>query len=65
MDWHNQHSSTSRAPPAAFIRPALPTPSKRVPVGSHWIHEIKHDGYRVMVRRDGARIRLFTRNGAD
>ena len=30
-----------------------------------WIHEIKHDGYRLMVRRDGARVRCFTKNGYD
>jgi bifunctional non-homologous end joining protein LigD len=36
-----------------------------VPVGPQWVHEVKHDGYRVIVRRDGARVRLFTRNGAD
>ena len=30
-----------------------------------WVHEIKHDGYRLMVRRDGARVRCFTRNGHD
>jgi ATP-dependent DNA ligase len=31
--------------------------------GSNWIHEIKHNGYRMMARRDGAGIRLLTRNG--
>jgi ATP-dependent DNA ligase len=30
-----------------------------------WVHEIKHDGYRLMVRRDGARVRCFTRYGYD
>jgi ATP-dependent DNA ligase len=30
-----------------------------------WVHELKHDGYRLMVRRDGARVRCFTRNGHD
>ena len=30
-----------------------------------WIHEIKHDGYRLIVHRDGKRVRLFTRNGHD
>ena len=30
-----------------------------------WVHEIKHDGYRLMVRRDGERIRCFTRGGHD
>ena len=33
--------------------------------GPLWVHEIKQDGYRLMVRRDGARIRCFTRNGHD
>jgi hypothetical protein len=33
--------------------------------GRLWVHEIKHDGYRLMVRRDGARVRCFTRNGHD
>ena len=35
----------------------------RPPSGADWVHEIKHDGYRLMVRRDGSRIRCFTRNG--
>jgi bifunctional non-homologous end joining protein LigD len=30
-----------------------------------WVHEIKHDGYRLMVRRDASRVRCFTRNGHD
>jgi hypothetical protein len=33
--------------------------------GPDWIHEIKHDGYRLIVRRDGATVRLFTRRGHD
>ena len=36
-----------------------------VPAGPDWIHEIKHDGYRLIVQRDGKRVRLFTRNGHD
>ena len=35
------------------------------PSGPLWVHEIKHDGYRLMVRRDGLRVRCFTRNGHD
>jgi bifunctional non-homologous end joining protein LigD len=34
-----------------------------VPAGPDWLHEIKHDGYRLIVQRDGKRVRLFTRNG--
>jgi ATP-dependent DNA ligase len=36
-----------------------------VPSGPDWIHEIKHDGYRLIVHREGKRVRLFTRNGHD
>ena len=33
--------------------------------GPDWIHEIKHDGFRIMARRDAAGVRLITRNGND
>ena len=52
---------TRRALPLAFI----PTWSRDAPVGRDWVHEIKHDGYRLMVRRQGGRVRLFTRRGFD
>jgi bifunctional non-homologous end joining protein LigD len=29
------------------------------------VHEVKHDGYRLIVRRDGEAVRLFTRRGYD
>src|SRR5258705_12625290 len=51
-------------PKIAFER-CLPTRGTRVPAGPEWLHEIKHDGYRLIVHRDGARVRLFTRNGPD
>jgi ATP-dependent DNA ligase len=31
--------------------------------GPSWVHEIKHDGYRLIVRRQGNRVRLYTRRG--
>jgi len=34
-------------------------------MGSTWLHEIKHDGYRMMVRKDGRGVRVFTRRGHD
>ena len=46
-----------------FVLPCLPTNSKRAPTGPEWIHEIKHDGYRLIVRRDGDRVALYTRRG--
>ncbi len=51
--------------PSGFIEPCLPSKVARPPPGSLWVHEIKHDGYRLMVRRDGSRVRCFTRNGHD
>ena len=47
------------------FEPCIPTRGTTVPARSDWIHEIKHDGYRLIVQRDGARVRLFTRNGND
>jgi bifunctional non-homologous end joining protein LigD len=46
-------------------QPCIPIRGTRVPVGPDWIHEIKHDGYRLIVQREGNRVRLFTRNGHD
>jgi ATP-dependent DNA ligase len=43
----------------------LPTTGKAVPAGPDWLHEVKYDGYRLRVERDGDRVRLFTRNGYD
>src|SRR5215813_302720 len=51
--------------PTGFIIPAQPVLASRPPTGSGWVHEIKHDGYRMIVRRDGAAVRLYSRNGND
>jgi bifunctional non-homologous end joining protein LigD len=36
-----------------------------VPDRPEWLHEIKQDGYRLIIQRDGSRVRLFARNGHD
>ena len=41
------------------------TASTKVPSGPEWLHEIKHDGFRLRVKRDGDRVRLITRGGYD
>ena len=51
--------------PTGFIEPCLPSPAEQPPTGPEWVHEIKHDGYRLMARRDPIGIRLLTRNGHD
>ena len=52
-------------PRSGFIEPCLPFAAERPPSGPDWVHEIKHDGYRLMARRDSVGIRLLTRNGHD
>ena len=43
----------------------LATAGKQVPSGPDWIHEVKHDGYRLLVIREDNRVRLLSRNGTD
>ena len=50
---------------AGFIPPCLPSRADRPPSGPGWVHEIKHDGFRMMVRRGVAGVGLLTRNGHD
>ena len=52
-------------PRLGIIEPCLPSPAKAPPSGPGWIHEIKHDGFRVLARRDSASVRLITRAGND
>jgi bifunctional non-homologous end joining protein LigD len=51
--------------PQPRFEPCLPRSAKEPPVGAGWIHEIKHDGFRIVARRDQGRVRLLTRNGND
>ncbi len=48
-----------------FIEPQLASPVDQPPEGTHWIHEIKHDGYRSQVVIERDRARVFSRNGYD
>ena len=48
---------------AAFVEPCLPTLADRPPAGDQWLHEIKHDGYRLQARRNADGVHLITRNG--
>jgi bifunctional non-homologous end joining protein LigD len=54
-----------RRVPAGFVVPAQPIRASKPPSGPDWVHEIKHDGYRLIVRRDGPTVRLYTRNAYD
>jgi bifunctional non-homologous end joining protein LigD len=48
-----------------FVWPCLPTSAPRAPSGRDWLHEIKHDGFRVLARKIGNRVRLYSRSGND
>jgi hypothetical protein len=52
-----------RALPVGFIAPCLPTSARQPPCGPEWLIEIKHDGFRVIARKEGKRVRLYSRPG--
>ena len=54
-----------RTLPAAFIAPCLPTKTDKLPSGSQWLHEIKDDGLRIIARKEGAQVRLYSHPGND
>jgi ATP-dependent DNA ligase len=41
----------------------MPSPAKAPPSGPDWLHEVKHEGFRILALRDAADVRLYTRNG--
>jgi len=48
-----------------FIEPQLPSLVDQPPESKHWIHEVKHDGYRSIILIETGKVRVFTRNGFD
>jgi len=54
----------SKAPPA-FVAPQLATLVDEVPAGTSWIHEIKYDGYRLLLSVGEGVATAWTRNGLD
>src|SRR5215204_525530 len=66
MPWRSPtRPGRSSLAPASFITPCLPTVAERPPTGPAWVHEIKHDGYRLQIHIRDGRVRLFTKSGAD
>jgi ATP dependent DNA ligase domain len=58
-------SERHRVQAAIPLQPCLPRRALTPPSGRDWVHEIKHDGFRILSQRQGDRIRLLTRNGYD
>jgi bifunctional non-homologous end joining protein LigD len=44
---------------------AVPTKADTLPSGGLWVHEIKHDGFRIIARKNGAQVKLYSRPGND
>jgi ATP-dependent DNA ligase len=53
--------------PDTYLEPmfefCFPTKAASVPDRPNWLHEVKYDGYRLRLERDGDRVRLITRGG--
>src|SRR3954451_17624246 len=65
MLWRVSRPIRSRSKPPGFILPCQPALAERPPSGPGWLHEIKFDGYRVIARKDGDRVRLWARTRSD
>ena len=65
MLWRVSRPLRSRSKPHGFILPCQPALADRPPFGPDWLHEIKFDGYRVIARKDGDRVRLWARTTSD
>ena len=48
-----------------FVEPELATLDTEVPTGRNWLHEAKYDGYRIIARKAGDDVTLFSRSGLD
>jgi bifunctional non-homologous end joining protein LigD len=57
--------AVARSAPVAFIHPCRPTVAKQPPRGEGWVHELKHDGYRLQIHVRNGRVKLYTMNAAD
>jgi ATP-dependent DNA ligase len=64
MLWRSSRRRPINAP-SALIHPCQPIVAKQPPSGPGWVHELKHDGYRLQIHVRDGRVRLFTMNGAD
>jgi bifunctional non-homologous end joining protein LigD len=55
----------SAYPPHRLYRAAPSHKDRQVASGDLWLHEIKHDGFRVIARKEADRVRLYSRPGND
>src|SRR4051812_21947360 len=65
MLWRPSRPIRTCSRPPGFIQPCQPALADRPPAGPGWLNEIKFDGYRVIARKDGERVRLWARTTSD
>jgi bifunctional non-homologous end joining protein LigD len=64
--WLARRATYAAAMPLpGLVPPCLPIKAPQPPSGNTWMHEIKHDAFRVIARKDGERVRLYSRPGND
>jgi hypothetical protein len=61
----NMQDGLRAQPPAGFVTPCAPMLADRPPAGQSWVHEIKFDGWRMIARKAGTDVRLWTCRGRD
>src|SRR6516225_4352817 len=59
--WRTSSAGWLRIPPVGFVRPCEPALVDRPPAGPGWLHEVKHDGFRILVRKLGERSKVWSR----
>jgi bifunctional non-homologous end joining protein LigD len=64
MLWRTPSARFWRNLPAGFIQPCQPTLVANPPAGSGWLREVKHDGFRILARKQGERVEVWSRRGA-
>jgi bifunctional non-homologous end joining protein LigD len=65
VSWRAAPARWRLGAPPGFIRPCEPKLIDRPPTGPGWLHEVKHDGFRILARKKSERIQIWTRRGAD
>jgi bifunctional non-homologous end joining protein LigD len=63
--WRTSPAHSRKSPPAGFILPCNPTLVDHPPKGPDWLHEVKHDGFRILARKQGTKVTLWSRRGTD
>ena len=65
ITWRVPAPRWRRNRPVGFIRPCEPSLAARPPSGPGWLHEVKHDGFRILPRKQGDQVKIWSRRGAD